>query len=103
MIYLALYIYAFYLLFVVTMAAKAAWKNLSVPVRVLLIPAGIVAVLMDVCFNLASTIIFLDWPREFMFTQRLNRYIVDGGWRSRLALCICRNLLDPFQIGGHCK
>ena len=39
----AIYTYFFYLLFVVTMAAKAVWANLSIVPRVLLVPAALVA------------------------------------------------------------
>jgi hypothetical protein len=101
----AIYTYFFYLLFVVTMAAKAAWGNLSIVPRVLLVPAALVAVLMDVFFNLVpATVIFLDLPRELLFTQRLERYKAQGaGWRYTVARWICQNLLDPFQQGGHCK
>ena len=100
-----IYTYLFYLLFVVTMAAKAAWDNLSIVPRVLLVPAALVAVLMDVFFNLvAATVIFFDLPREWLFTQRLERYKAQGaGWRYTLARWICQNLLDPFQQGGHCN
>lgn len=101
----AIYTYLFYLLFVVTMAAKAAWDQLSIVPRVLLVPAALVAVLMDVFFNLVpATVIFLDLPRELLFTKRLERYKAQGvGWRYTVARWICQNLLDPFQQGGHCK
>lgn len=101
----AIYTYVFYLLFVVTMAAKAAWNGLSILPCVLLVPAALVAVLMDVVFNLIpATLIFLDPPRELLFTHRLDRYEAQSaGWRSTLARWICQNLLDPFQQGGHCK
>ena len=100
----AIYTYAFYLLFVVTMAAKAAWPTLSIVPKVLLAPAAVVAMLMDVVFNLIpATIIFLDLPRELLFTYRLDRYEAAGaGWRYTVALWICQNLLNPFQQGGHC-
>jgi hypothetical protein len=99
-----IYTYVFYLLFVVTMAAKAAWPTLSIVPTVLLAPPAVVAVVMDVIFNLIpATIIFLDLPHELLFTKRLDRYEAEGaGWRYTLALWICQNLLNPFQQGGHC-
>ncbi len=104
MIELALLIYGFYLLFVVTMAAKAAWSTLPLPARILLAPAALAAVLMDAAFNITlATIIFMDLPHEPLFTARLNRYRAEGGWREIGATWICRNLLDPFQSGGHCR
>lgn len=105
MIYLLAYCYAFYLLFVVTMAAKAAWPSLSLLPRILLAPVAIVAVQLDVLFNVAiATFIFMDMPQEYMFTQRLNRYKYgDSDWRTTVAVWLCKNLLDPFQSGGHCR
>jgi len=102
---LLLTVYAFYLLFVVTMAAKAAWVQLSLVPRVLLFIPAVVAVLLDVTFNLSlATILFVDRPQEWMFTQRLNRYKYgDSEWRTTVAVWICKNLLDPFQSGGHCR
>lgn len=50
-----------------------------------------------------GTILFLDLPREFEFTKRCRRYIKSGkGWRYVTAKWICKNLLDPFDEGGHC-
>lgn len=100
-----IYTYIFYLLFVLTMAAKAAWPQLSTVPRALLAPPAVAAVLMDLLFNLIpATIIFLDRPHELMFTHRLDRYEAQGsGWRYAIAVCICQNLLNPFQQGGHCK
>lgn len=98
------YTYLFYLLFVLTMAAKAAWPVLSLLPRLLLAPPALLAVAMDVFFNLVpATLIFFDLPHELMFTLRLDRYEAQGaGWRYRVAIWICRNLLNPFQQGGHC-
>jgi hypothetical protein len=105
MIYIALYIYAFYLLFVVTMAAKAAWPFLTILPKILLAPVAILAVLMDVTFNWTlALLIFFDAPQEAMFTKRLNRYKSENsGWRYTAAVWLCKNLLDPFQSGGHCS
>lgn len=99
-----IYTYLFYLLFVVTMAAKAAWPTLTTVPRVLLAPPAVLALLMDIIFNLIpATVIFVDLPHELLFTYRLDRYEAQGkGWRYTVALWICRNLLNPFQQGGHC-
>lgn len=99
-----IYTYVFYLLFVLTMAAKAAWPTLSIVPKVLLAPPAVLALLMDVIFNLIpATVIFFDLPHELLFTKRLDRYEAAGsGWRYSVALWICRNLLNPFQQGGHC-
>ncbi len=105
MIYLLAYIYAFYLLFVVTMAAKAVWKQLHIVTKIMLAPAALLAVFMDVIFNVfIATFIFMDFPQEYMFTQRLSRYKNgDSGWRTSVAKWLCFNLLDVFEVGGHCR
>lgn len=105
MMYVLAYCYAFYLLFIVTMAAKAVWKDLPIAVKCLLAPASLVAVLMDVIFNVfIATFIFMDLPEEYMFTHRLNRYKNgNSGWRTKVAKWLCLNLLDPFELGGHCR
>ena len=105
MIYAIAYIYAFYLLFVVTMAAKAAWPTLPIAAKCLLAPAALLAVFMDVIFNvLIATFIFMDLPQEYMFTKRLSRYkSEDAGWRTSVAKWLCFNLLDSFELGGHCR
>lgn len=105
MLYTLAYSYAFYLLFVVTMAAKSVWKTLPLTAKVLLAPAALLAVFMDVIFNVfIATFIFMDLPQEYMFTKRLSRYKEEGaGWRTSVAKWLCFNLLDSFELGGHCR
>lgn len=105
MIYTIAYTYAFYLLFVVVMAAKPVWKTLPIAAKCLLAPAALVAVLMDMIFNVfIATFIFMDLPEEYMFTKRLSRYkATDAGWRTVVAKWLCLNLLDPLEVGGHCR
>ena len=105
MLYILAYVYAFYLLFVVTMAAKAVWKQLHIVTKIMLAPAALLAVFMDVIFNaFIATFIFMDFPQEYMFTQRLSRYKAEGaGWRTSVAKWLCFNLLDSFELGGHCR
>jgi len=99
------YIYAFYIGFIATMGILRAWPGLSLPVRVLTFPVALIAFGMDLIFNLIfATVLLLDWPHEATFTQRLSRYKAgDFDWRTRLAVWICRYMLDPFQSGGHCR
>lgn len=102
------YTYVFYIGFIATMGILRAWPGLSWPVRVLTSPVALIALGMDLIFNLLfATVLLLDWPREATFTQRLNRYKAgDSGWlnwRTRVAVWICRYMLDPFQQGGHCR
>jgi hypothetical protein len=50
---------------------------------------------------LVASVVFLDAPREFTTTGRLDRYWQPEGdsWRKRLALFI-RHRLDPFDPRG---
>lgn len=57
---------------------------------------------LDALYNLiAGTLMFLDPPRELLFTSRLKRYRAGTGWRARLAGWFCRELLNPYDP-GHC-
>lgn len=55
----------------------------------------------DFLFNLASTFIFLELPRELLFTGRVSRLKKGDGWRADLAHWVCDNLLSPIEE-GHC-
>lgn len=67
-------------------------------------PLVLFGVLCDVALQIVATVVFVDWPREPVLTQRCSRYIAGpDGWRKTVALWICRSLLDPFQSGGHCR
>lgn len=57
--------------------------------------------LVDFAFNMASTVPFLDLPRELLFTGRVSRLQRTTGWRARVARWFCANLLEPFDP-GHC-
>lgn len=69
------------------------------------IPWIILAVVGDVLFNwIIGTIMFIELPKEKLFTTRVSRHIKGNGWRMKLAVFCCKNLLDPFDPSGlHCK
>ena len=95
--------YVLWVMFLAVMALANAWRDLTMFVKVLALPAVVVAILLDIAFNLAATVIFFDLPREATFSQRMSRYKQGSGWRCRVACWVCGNLLDPFQVGGHCR
>ena len=69
------------------------------------LPIVALAVITDVVANLTlAVIVFADIPREWLVTERLQRYLhTDSGWRSDLALRICTGILDMFDPRGkHC-
>ncbi len=97
------WIYVLWVLFLAVMALQHAWDTLPVAVKVLAVPAVGVAMVLDVGLNLAASAVFADIPREFTFSRRMSRYKHGDDWRTPIARWICSNLLDPFDIGGHCR
>ena len=54
---------------------------------------------------IVATVYFADLPREFMLTQRLNRYCATQptSWRGRVARVVCDEYLDKHDPDGdHC-
>lgn len=96
------YAYTLWVLFLAVMALKHAWDSLPMIVKVLAAPAVLVAYLLDVGLNLLATIPFADSPEEWTFSRRMGRYKRSASWRTPVAGWLCANLLDPFDIGGHC-
>lgn len=105
--------WVFYLAAMNLLRAKAEGK-LSGVALCLGYPVIFVGALIDLVFNATLfSLIFLELPREWMLTQRLKRHIKSYDFfrngalrptrRKRLALWICRNLLNPFDhTGDHC-
>jgi len=68
-------------------------------------PIVVVGVLVDVALNiLVGTVIFLEPPKEWVYTDRLQRHLAESsGWRLRRAAWFCEHILDPFDPSGkHC-
>lgn len=102
--YLAL-LYATWVLFLAVMSVKAAKDAEKLPTAtyVLAYPIYIVALVADLALNMASSIVFWELPRELLLTNRCDRHLTESdGWRWTLAVGLCKYLLDPFQLGGHC-
>ena len=92
--------------FLAVMAIKAAndagrVPKLVKPFAYILVGVGLV---IDFVVNVfVATISFLELPKEFTVTSRVSRHEHNGeGWRKTLATWVCKNLLDPFEVGGHC-
>lgn len=99
-----LYAYLLWLLFLAVMALNWRWHLLSKPVKALALPAVLVAVALDILFNATlGTLVFLELPRQWTFSQRVGSYKRSIDWRAPVAQWICANLLDPFEAGGHCR
>jgi len=75
---------------------------LSRPALIMGYPVFAIGYLWDFLTNVfVVTFIFLDLPRQFTVSQRIQQY-VDGanGWRKTLATWFAVNLLNPLSPGG---
>ena len=62
-----------------------------------------IGLVLDVVWNLTASVLLLDFPREFLFTSKLQRLKADGGWRSVVAYWVCEHMLNQFDPDGkHC-
>lgn len=96
--------YVLWVLFLAVMSLASVWHELPKFTKGLALPAVVVALVLDVAFNVCASVIFLDLPREWTFSQRLGRYKKQGNWRAKVARWVCSRLLDPFDVSGlHCR
>lgn len=50
-----------------------------------------------------GTVLFLELPREYLLTIRLDRLLERDDFRGAIARWLCRYMLDPFDPKGrHC-
>lgn len=106
--YILAYAYAFLITYYAVCGLYVGWKRFPLWLRIAMALFLIAAVLMDVAFNVTiGCVLFLDLPpfKCFTFTQRISFYKNEAPdtWRGKFGRFICTNLLDPAQIGGHCR
>lgn len=96
--------YVLWLLFLAVMALKHAAddKRLNRTALVLAVPAVGAAGLLDIGFNWSVGLLLGVTP-DLTFSQKCGRLKQADDWRAPVARWICATLLDPFQIGGHCR
>jgi hypothetical protein len=100
-----------YLLWVMYLAVMSLARardagTLSTTAKLLGYPLLAVGIVFNVLVNwIILSVLFVEPPRETMFTTRVARHCKYGqGWRKRLACWICHDLLDAFDPAGrHCK
>lgn len=109
MIFLKLLIslYVFWLFFLAVMSLYRAHLNKTISKTSLVLGYPILAIgaFIDLSMNVTLfSLIFLELPKEYMLTKRMQRYIAtDTGWRFKLSSFICNNLLNAFDVSGrHC-
>jgi hypothetical protein len=94
-----------YLVFSAFQAAKDAGREIPWLAYALVMPVIAAGFAIDVVYNATfGSLMFWERPRKpWLLTARCSSHLSDPGWRGAEARWLCRNLLDPFQSGGHCK
>ena len=101
-----LFLWALWGVYVLVMGLYRAHlsKRLGKVALVLSLPFVVLGFAMDFVANVfLASVIFLEPPREWLVTDRLQRHMTAAAWRGRLARWICSQLLDVFDpTGAHC-
>jgi hypothetical protein len=90
--------------FVLVMRAKRMLKEggeLSLFWLVNILPWAVIGLALDIAFNAtAGTIMYLETPRELLFTARCQRHVDDDDWRGNVARWWQRQLnqIDPGHV-----
>ena len=62
-----------------------------------------IGLFQDFSYNVMwATLMFVDYPRDWLVTGRLKKYKHDGvaAWRIKLTNWFARSMLDPFDPSG---
>jgi len=98
-------VYALWPLYVFTMAMlRAKEQNLTtLTAWILAFPLIVIALILDVLLNFTVFAVLL-WdfpkPKEWTFSQRLNRLVRNDDWRGSVARWVAASLLDPYDPSG---
>jgi hypothetical protein len=99
LIYAAVLWFAVHWAYVAIMAARKV--ELTLYWKVVLYPLAVIGLVLDVAFNLTfGTVMYVEIPRELLFTARCRRHKRGDGWRKNLAEWFCHNLNAFYP--GHC-
>ena len=92
--------YATFIHYLAIMNAMRVRDQIPWPAWFFLGPGVIIGVLFDVLLNaVVGTILFMDIPREWVFTKRLARYRKqdENSKRGKLACFFCEKILNVFS------
>jgi len=93
-----------YLIYSAFKAAKDAGRKIPGIAYALVSPVIVGGYAIDVAYNATlGSLMFLELPRTPTLTARCSSHLQEQGWRGAEARWLCKNLLDPFQTGGHCR
>lgn len=78
---------------------------LSKTQEIIFAPILVVGIILNFLLNtFVFTVTFLELPKEWQSTQRMQRHVGFNGWRGTQARFICGTLLDMFDpSGSHCQ
>ena len=94
-----------WVMYLAIMALKRQRDRLTWVAKTFAYPVLYTGLITDAIYNvIIGTVIFIQWPKEWLFTDRLERNLASSrGWRWKWARWFCVNLLDPFDPAGrHC-
>ena len=98
--------YITWILYIAGMNIVRVWDDLRLPIKILLSPALIAFLLLDVVFInfIVLTLLFKEIPREWLATTRLKRHARGSSpSQKKKALIFCGWLLNKFDpTGQHC-
>lgn len=100
--YIAVSAFVLWVFYLAYAALYASWEKLSLATKVLGSVVVFIGAVVDVTFNWTVGLL-LGITRDVTFSQKISRLKKVGGWRASVSIWICANLLDPFQLGGHCS
>jgi len=95
----------FYVLYLAAINIWAHRADIGLQTKLAALPVLVTMLLVDMVMQITfATVIFFDWPHEWLVTQRLQRYRAgDPGWRCDVATWVCTTLLNPFDpTRDHC-
>lgn len=83
-------------------ALRANWSRLRPEVKAVGLLVVAFGFVLDVAINWTLGLA-LGVTKDATLSQKCGRLKKVGGWRSRVAIYLCENWLDPFELGGHCR
>lgn len=80
-------------------------EKLTLTTKCFAYPMAVIGLLADFIYNITvGTIMFMELPKDWLLTMRLDRHLDDKSWRGDVARWACIQFLDPFAPNGrHCN
>jgi len=77
-------------------------QNVNVIAKIAYWLVTMIGAVIDMVVNVVwATVVFWDWPHEWLLTQRIERLKSKSGYRGKLANKLC-DLLN-YILPGHCR